>query len=214
VKRRLFVAALSTASLAGCLDRAGVVGAPTDETPTADLPEGVQRLVHLDAVDDAGTDHDVVIDAAVLEPSVTAEHPTRVAVTTTNEGRERAISVGSDQCCLFNRSGGASDPEGAWLHRVGSTERVERDGDRWTRDAPADEGRAYYAYGCFPRTYAAGESLTNEYSVWDDYRTAGYLEPGTYRFEEPVRVSEPGDGAGEEDVLAEFTWGFSVRVEA
>lgn len=212
MERRTYLAALSASSLAGCLGQLGASGLSSGGTPFDDPPDDVQRLVALESVDDDGAGHDVQIDAEVVESSVTADHPARVRVTTTNEGRKRDVSVTRGQCCLFNRSAGASDPAGLWLHRVGSADHVERDGDRWTRDAPVDQHRVYAAYGCLARTYESGESVTNEYYVWDDYRVEGYFPPGTYRFAEPVTVSEPGTGS-EDGPIATFTWGFSVRVE-
>lgn len=72
-------------------------------------------------------------------------------------------------------------------------------------------------YGCGLPVYAPGDSLANEYHVWDDYRTGGYFEPGTYRFEERVAVGTvDGDGKSASDlqeVDEEFTWGFDLTVE-
>lgn len=151
--RRRYLAAVSTAALAGCLE-----DVPGGATPV--VPDGVQRSVRLHAVDGAGRDHDVAIEASVTEPAVTDEHPARVRLTTRNDGPERAISVGPGQCCLFNRSGGASDPGGLWLHRTGARDHVERDGDRWSRDRPSDEPRVYPAYACPPKMYASGQAVT------------------------------------------------------
>jgi hypothetical protein len=227
MNRRTYLAALTSgplaaAALSGCLDRTGGARSPANgesptrtpsPSPTSDPPEGLQRLVQLDAVDDVPVDG-LAIEAEVVEPSVTDEHPARVAVTTTNDGRKRDVTGGDGMCCLFNRSGGASEPGGLWLHRAGSTESIERDGDRWTRDRAPGDPRAYAAYACLPTTFATGKSLTNEYYVWDDYRVEGYLRPGVYRFAEEVTVVEPnGDLTEEADVLANFEWGFSVRVE-
>lgn len=214
MKRRSLLAALSAVPLAGCVGSAGDPS-PTDEPATTETPrDGVQRTIQLDAVEEAPAEG-LGIDAEVVESAVTEEHPARVAVTTTNDGRKRNVSIAPGQCCLFNRNGGASDPAGLWLHRVESSAHIDRDGDRWSRDAPADQPRAYPAYACLSKTFAAGEALTTEYDVWDDYRTEPYFEPGTYRFAEQVTVREPGgDNEEETDVIAEFDWGFSVRVEA
>lgn len=203
MNRRRYLAAVAAAPLAGCLDRIGAAG----RSPRT-VPDAAQRIVRLAAADEAPADG-VTIEVAVVEPAVTPDHPARVTVTTTNEGRERDLSVAPGRCCLFNRSGGASDPAGLWLHRRARSEGIDREGDRWTRDAPADTGRAFYMYGCLPRTFAAGESVATEYAVWDDYRADGYYEPGRYRVAEPVTVGEP-DGNGP---IATFDWGFSVRVE-
>ena len=55
--------------------------------------------------------------------------------------------------------------------------------------------------------YEPGETITNEYRVWDDARTEGYIPPGEYRFGAPVEVATV-DG----ETVAQFDWGFTVRV--
>jgi hypothetical protein len=102
-----------------------------------------------------------------------------------------------------------------FLHSPGSEEWIERAGDRWTRDANPSQERAWAAVGCVPPVYAAGESVTNEYAVWDDYRVEGYLVPGTYRFEEPVRILPPSDSTTRtptQEPIAEFDWGFDLTL--
>ena len=64
-----------------------------------------------------------------------------------------------------------------------STKWIDRSGDRWTRKADPDDPKAWAACGCLSRVYTEGESVTNEYVLWDDYRVEGYLVPDTYRFE-------------------------------
>lgn len=169
-----------------------------------------RRRVSLERVDEVPSEHDLTITVEPLESSVTPEHTARVRVTTTNEGARRDVSISEGMCCLFDRSRGASDPPGLWLHRPEVADGIERKGDRWTRDAPADQPRGYPAYGCLAHTYDPGESVSNDYLVWDDYRVSGYLEPGVYRFAEPVTVS-PAGSEGRDDG-AEFTWGFDLRV--
>lgn len=104
-----------------------------------------------------------------------------------------------------------SEPPGLWLHGPQSTEGIERDGDRWTADRPADESRLFNLTGCPLFEYERNESVVNEYVVWDDYRTEGYMQPGTYRFEVPVAIYGPNDDLGGEPE-AEFTLGFDLTV--
>ncbi len=92
-----------------------------------------------------------------------------------------------------------------------AAESIDRKGDTWTPDVPADRPRAYAAYGCSPRTYDEGESVAVEYDVWDDYRSKGYMTPGRYRFETRVSVAEAGSDFGG-DALAQFAWGFELAV--
>lgn len=113
----------------------------------------------------------------------------RLQITVTNEGPKRAISIQNPECDLLDRHKAGSDPPGLWLHSPGRTPPdqglAERDGNRWVADFPTDQNRVFGDFRCGTRTYASDEELQNEYLVWDDYRIDGYLEPGTYRWEEP-----------------------------
>lgn len=180
------------------------------ETPATDR----QRTVSLASVDSVPAAHEVEMDATLLRSTVSDARTARLRITTTNTGSPRSISVARDDCGLLNRSKGGSDrPGGLWLHDPEEADRIDRDGDRWEADRDADEPRVYADYGCPKREYAAGESLSNEYVLWSDYRVEGYMEPGTYRWEEEVSVSEGETPTG---TAAEntFTWGFSLSVRA
>lgn len=218
MNRRTFLAGAGFAGLAGL---AGCISAPTtagdrpaEPTPTPDgtpVPDDAQRVVSLSAVDDVPAAHEVSIDVELLDGVVTPASTARLRVTTTNEGDRRRLSVAPDQCALFNRGRGASERPGLWLHRPNKAEYVDRRGDRWVRNASADEPRAYLAYGCLNYLYETGESVSNEYLVWDDYQARGYMPPGSYRFAETVRVGPP-DRERADETLAEFDWGFDVEV--
>lgn len=210
MKRRGYLAAA-----AGVAGLAGLAGCKGDIAPGAGRhlldPDTDRRHVTLAGVDVTPDDVPVSIDVEVVEPLATADHPVRIAVTTTNEGPERAISVAEGGCRLFNREkAGSDDPEGLWLYPDGSLEPWDRTGERWV---PEDRGRrAYAAYGCGPRAYRADESLTNEYEVWDDYAVRGYFQPGTYRWEEAVQVYDDLRAGFGDDPDTEFTRGFSLDV--
>lgn len=192
----------------------------TEETPPrTDTPAettthdgGIQRRVSLASVDDVPAKHRLTIEVELLESTVTAAHTARLRVTTTNTGPKRKISIGEGTCNLFNRDSGLSEEPGLVLHSPESTEWIDRSGSRWVPDRPSDEPRAYAAYGCLSRIYPKGDSVANEYVIWDDYQVAGYMTPGTYRFAEPVRIKHPDDGLDAEPT-ADFTWGFSVAIE-
>ncbi|WP_458207172.1 hypothetical protein [Haladaptatus sp. NG-SE-30] len=214
----------STSLLSGCLQHApsdsgaGVDGDEDDHdraVDQTDTPESgeIQRRILLANVDEVPEEHDLRIGVGLLEGMVTAEHTAHLRVTIANEGRKRRLSAGDEICNLFNRDKGASENPGLWLHGLQSAEWDGRKGDRWTRDRDPDEQIAYPAYGCLNRLYERGESVTNEYLVWDDYRVKRYMEPGTYRFEERIRIYAP-EYDDWKDTLGEFTWGFDLRVEA
>ena len=143
------------------------------ETPESDesMSETIQRHVSLAGADDIEREHDLRIEVEALETTITASHTAKLRVTMTNEGERRRLSISEDGCSLFNRSGGASEPPGLYLYPPQTAEENESNekGNRWTEDADPDDPRVWAAYGCLSRKYAADESITNEYVVWDDY---------------------------------------------
>jgi hypothetical protein len=185
---------------------------PEEETATGTPHEGLQRTVSLASVDSVPAGFEVELEAELLRSRVTDAETARLRITTTNTGSPRSISVAPDDCSLLNRSKGGSDsPEGCWLHDPERADRLTRDGNRWEADRDPDEHRAYAAYGCLKKEYAEGESVSNEYVLWSDYQAEGYMEPGTYRWEEEVSVSEGATPTGTADGNS-FTWGFSLSV--
>lgn len=191
---------------------AGLAGCITPRARRGDGPADRRRRVSVAGRDD--TAHGIRMDVELLRATVTDDRTARLAITTTNAGPRRALSVGTDGCALLNRSEGRSDnPAGLWLYRDGQTEWLERDGRKWEPDRSADEPRAYPAYGCGPTTYDSDESVTTEYVLWDDYRVDGYLTPGSYRWETDVAVWADPSGAFGDEPSERFAWGFSLRVE-
>ena len=178
-------------------------GTPTESptqsrtaTETNGKGEGstIQRRVSVANVEEVPERYQVDIDVGLLESTVTAGHTARLRITTTNEGSRRKISIAEGKCGPFNRLSGLSETPGLILHRPSRTQWIDRAGNRWLRDRPADEARVIATYGCVNRVYAAGESVVNRYHVWDDYQVDGYMTPGTYRSAEPVRIKPPDAG--------------------
>lgn len=194
---------------------------PTHEPSTTPTPtsrkvtdEARQRTVSLENQDEVPKRHRVSVDVEVLEPAITAAHTGRIRVTTTNEGPARSLSVGPDMCSLFNRSrAGSDDPAGLWLQQSEESQDANRKGERWVLDRPQSQHRGFPAYGCLPRAYESEESVSTEYEVWDDYRIEGYLQPGTYRWEEEIQIWDDTDAKDTDSPSATFTWGFSISVE-
>lgn len=209
MKRRSYLAAVGAAGLAGLSGCKGAVAQGAGRHLLG--PDTDERRVTLADVDDVADEYDVRMEVEMLETVANADHPPRLAVTTTNEGPEQAISVGPDICHLFNREkAGSDDPGGLWLYRADDADDIDRRGERWVSDRTGR--RAYPLYGCSRRLFAGGESLTNEYEVWDDYRNRGYFPTGTYRWAERVEVHD--DPRADADVdPATFIWGFSLSVE-
>lgn len=209
-------------SLAGCTSNIDQDNSPTptsdtstSPTPTSAKPSDArQRTVMLESQDEVPDTHQVSINVDVLEPAITNSHTARIRLTTINEGPARSLSVGPDQCNLFNRNrAGSDDPAGLWLYQPEETEYLERKGERWVPDRPPSQPRSFAAYGCTPRFYESGESVQTEFVVWDDYRVDGYLKPGTYRWEEDIRIWEDTKARDSDTPSTTFTWGFSLAVE-
>jgi len=210
VKRRTYLATAGAAGLAGVAGCKGDIARGAGRHLLG--PDTDRRRVAVAEVDATPDDLGLSIEVELREAVANAAHPPRLAVTTTNLAPERSISVAPDKCCLFNRlKGGSDDPAGLWLYRTDLTDPDDRVGERWVPDVSG--GRAKPLYGCLPATYRVGESLTNEYEVWDDYQERGYFPPRTYRWEELVQVWSEAGVFSDDDPDTEFTWGFSLSVE-
>lgn len=223
MKRRMLLIALGTgeiSTLAGCMSdfsSSEPTATPSKQrTQTAatrtDGGSEFQRKVSIDDYDSVPSEYGIEIDVEILRSSITDKQTARLKVTTINNTTKQAISVDSNQCDIFNRSrGGSDDPPGLWLHNPDYAENINRKNHRWVSDKPPDEPRGFPAYGCKMKEYEKGESVSNEYLIWDDYRVKGYLEPGVYRWEENIHISESVDTTDDSD--DSFTWGFSIEIK-
>lgn len=219
--------------MAGCLDPLGgsdpYGGLPADQRPAETFgPDEVQRRVGLAGVDSLPGDLDVSIDVILLEDTIMGNHTARMRVATTNEGSNRFFSVAEGGCSLFNRTRGESEDEALWLigpdfpgmnylgeepRRVAPLWAIRRDGDG------PPPGLVFLSYGCGLRRYGPGETVANEYLLWDGWHGPGYIPPGVHRFEAEVEVTEVQWSSGEGpptpgETIATAIWGFELSVEA
>lgn len=211
MNRRDFLATLGGASIggfAGCVDTSALSSGTS-------YPEGPQRRVTLHSQDTVPDEHNIRIAVELLDSLITHSQTARLRLTAVNEGQKRGVSFTVGMCALFNREKGWSDsPRGLVLHDPTDTKYIEREENQWVRDHPSDESVGFDAYDCGITTYQTGEEQTNEYLLWDDYRIEGYFEPGTYRWEEEVELTEvPPQSPDGPVTLATFTWGFSLTVK-
>ena len=212
MRRRDFLAALSGGGICvgsgGCLSANGAESSKTT-TGGRKLPAQIS-LNNQDTIPDR---HKLQIDVEILEREITERHTARLQITINNSGSTRALSIGNDGCELFNRqNGGSSQPAGLWLYTPEVAERIEREENRWVL-APSARPREFPGYGCHPTTYESGESISNEYVVWDDYDVDGYLVPDTYRWEEEVSIWDSAQGADQNPSDTSIVWGFSIQLE-
>ncbi|MDY6765535.1 MAG: hypothetical protein SV377_07650 [Halobacteria archaeon] len=214
MKRRRFLKGAfgaGVASLAGCTQVLGQV----------------QRQITVESVDDHEEEYDLSMDVEMVKTDVTPEHTAELKITATNQNREQYLRLRDKGCRIFenaNTRGGASDPPGLWLHLPETSRFIERKGDKWTRDKPQGQGEHMSDLppnigGCEKILYSPPSSreqplpsFIRRYWVWDDYQVEGYMDPGTYRFEEPIEVFRKQDDSEDEKITG-LTWGFSLKVE-
>lgn len=195
----------------GC---AGVIGVSGCQRLQAVTDDG-RRQVTIEEQDVVPKSHQLRISVNLLQGTITQSHTARLQLQITNTGEKRAVSAGPDACNLFNRvRGGSDDPSGLWLYQPEETSYFERGDGRWVPDRSQNDPHRFFAYGCTPTVYSAGKSVDTEFEVWDDHRVNGYLEPDTYRWEEDIQIWDDPTADGTDSPDGEFTWGFSLTVEA
>jgi hypothetical protein len=178
-------------------------------SPSPTATESLRRRVTLVETDDIA-DQDLSVEVTLLSKQVDNASPAKFEIRTTNTGPPRRLKIqASASCCLFNRGHQGSHPQGLTLHHRNRIPE-EKHENRWEEDRTPREG-GFADYGCPTPIYEQGESVTNEYELWDDYENPGYYPTGTYRFEAPIEIRE-ADDSGESKRLAEVTWGFSIDV--
>lgn len=192
---------LSTASFAGCIS----FPAPSwsDDAPPADT-------VSLNAQDTPPDEVGIGLDVEVVRAEYSDHSPAIIRITTTNDGDPVRLSH-AERCPLFRKSqGGSDDPAGLWLNDPRREEYIDRKEGRWVADQPSDAPRGYANDACLGATLERGASLSSTYQVWDDYKTRGYLVPGTYRWRTSVHFSRNLEAERLED---SFPWSFSLTLE-
>jgi hypothetical protein len=99
------------------------------------------------------------------------------------------------------------------LHRPEDAEYIDRDGTQWKADKVQSESRGFAAVACSPVQYDSGQQGSTVYEVWDEYKTDGYLESGTYRWDREVEIWTDPDTGGHEPPDTTLSWGFELRLE-
>ena len=192
---------------AGGIGALGVGGYAFTVVSRAGTDERHVRLENVDSIPDV---HQLRINIELLESRITDSQTARLAITTTNQGPKREISIGNESwCVILNRHHCRSDPKGVFLYRSDWAKSLKRDGKRWIPH-PSDQWMAFNDGVCPEKTYDSEESVRTEYEVWDDHKSDGYLQPGTYRWQRRISIYPPDTPASEAPVV---TWGFSLSME-
>jgi hypothetical protein len=196
------------------LGGAGIIGFTGYQMSGVGATHGPKRTVSLISQDDIPDRCEMNITVEVLQDEITSSQTARLRVTTTNTGRTRAFSIGGDSCFLFNRSkGGSDEPEGLWLHEQAEAADIKKEGERWTRSRLWSDSRGFRGEVCPNTKYESGQQRSTVYELWDDYREDGYLESGTYRWEEQVEIWNDPSASSAESPDESFTWGFEISLE-
>lgn len=189
------LAGVGVSGLAGCSGE--------NANPFADA----EWRVFLNAATDLPADAGVEVSIEKRGDRITPEETVEFRLRTTNRDADKRLSVHpGPQCCLFGRERGGSRPASLWLYHVDAVP-TKAEPDRWSADRPAEEERNFDDEACALRSYDAGESVTNEYRLWADYRVPGYLPPGTYRFQTTLGVAE-SEGADRT-----YDWEFNLTID-
>lgn len=205
MRRRDALAALATSgalSVSGCVaSRSLLSSGPSHSEEIALVEQGT-------IPDDIEFD----IRAEVTDATYSDERPAQFEIVVENTGERKRISIYNfDEtldCHLFNRfRAGPKNTKGLWLNTPHKAEHLSRNGNRWEQDRPQDDTRMWAAYGCGTALYESGETFTQTYQVWHDYRVDGYLNPGTYRWEQDVAVVY----ADQSDTI--FDWGLTLELK-
>ena len=204
MERRTVLKLLGTAGVTGA---GGCLG-PTDNAAVAETNERHVSIAHQESVPEK---HQLRIEASLLEPTVTADHPARLQATLTNEGSEHWIRANRG-CPLFWKSGWASTPEGVLLPFSDDPDYVSEQGPRWVITPPEDV--PWPDVGCGAERYESGESFRTEYAVYDDGRFDGYLAPGTYTFGDVVQMPPRGSEPHETSDPVLVSWEFALAIDA
>jgi len=146
----------------------------------------------------------------MVESMATKNHPAQVQFSLTNDGQTRWIQVGP-RCPLFWGDNWASSPDGLLLSSSEESRYVAESGPRWIIDPPED--LTFGDGGCGRRQYKTGESLRTEYAVYDDGRVDGYLDPGTYMFNDEFGLQPHGGDNSETSDPIGVSWKFSLTIE-
>lgn len=190
------LAGVGVSGLAGCSGE--------NANPFADA----EWRVFLDDFTQLPADAGVEVSIEKQGDRITPEETVGFRLTTTNRDSDKRLSVGSGpQCCLFDRERGGSRPAALWLYHVDSLP-TKAEPDRWTANRSTEEERTFDDEVCPLQPYDAGESVTNEYQLWSDYRILGYLPPGAYRFRTTFRVAER-----ESESPQAYDWEFNVTID-
>jgi hypothetical protein len=202
MRRRSVLKFLSGGGVAGLVGCVAPSGGSPDEV-------GPERQVSITSQDAVSETHQLRIEASMVESMATKDHPAQVQVSLTNEGQTRWIQVGP-RCPLFWKYNWASSPEGLLLPSSEEPRYVAESGPRWVLNPP--EELTFGDGGCGRREYKTGESLRTEYTVYDDGRVDGYLEPGTYRFKDEFGLQPQGGDNSETSTPVGVPWKVSLTI--
>lgn len=173
MRRRAVLAAIGTASLAGCLDRAA---------------DAVNLSTPLASISHVGTETEgVALDVTVTRERATTARPARVELAFTNETDSEVTLSLSDNEELAEPLQSFT-PDG--FESIDGDQRIDTGLVLVPTSENADSQRQdcwqYESNGSLliptSTDLAPGESFRREYEVWDDHVNDGCYPPETYRF--------------------------------
>lgn len=217
MKRRRVLKLIGGAGIAGY---AGCLGAPTVQTDSQTTSsekktqtERDTREVIIANQDTMADEHNLRIEATMLEPTVTEAHPARLRITITNDHERRTTFYHG--CSAFSKYDWMSNPYGLFLANAESPSWALESGPQWIIEPPSEPGTEGY-FGdaaCGASPYKPGQSRRFERVLYDDGRIEGYLEPGTYGFTDTFLLTSSLDAERSREDSVRVDWWMDLRIE-
>ena len=184
MKRRSLLAGLGVgaAGLSGCLG----IGSSTTSTPTdtdsEDTDQQFQsRTVSLDTIDREPREHNIALTGEMRGPEVTVEHTAALRLTFTNEGDTESMDIAGvrDDMPVIAEDFTYSAPQEYLLvpPRYAQPDRKET---CW--EVPHEAAFNGSNAGGEPLRLSRGESVSQEYLLWDRKPDTSCMPTGDYHF--------------------------------
>jgi len=184
MKRRSLLAGLGVgaAGLSGCLG----IGSSTTSTPTSTDSEATDqqfqnRSISLVTIDREPQEHNFALTGEMIEPEVTAEHTATLRLTFTNEGDSESMNVAGvrDDMPVIAEDFTYSAPQEYLLvpPRYAQPDRKE---SCWK--VPHEGAFNGSNAGGDPLRLSPGESVSQEYLLWDRKPNTSCMPTGDYHF--------------------------------
>jgi len=208
MKRRQVLATVTPAVVAA--GGGYLASALTDESGTDDseVSSGntFERTATIADATDLPESSPVRVDTAMTRKRITADQSAILTLTATNESDD-AVHLRPP---LYRNANENREQKTLYLYSVIASQQFDREYSPNCPDEPNGARTAMPSYEGWPTSMLdPGESTDMEFVLIDDITTEGCLVPGTYRYENEVRLADPGSVF---DWKERFGWGMTIKI--